>query len=218
MADETPTTPEKQPDGPPVEALAAANDAGPAAADAAAALQADMADMKDKLLRTLAEMENLRRRTEREVADAKLYGVTAFARDMLTFADNLHRAIDWKNLDREYEMPRLVSAAGSPDNTWEIAVRPGEKARLELELCGAMASPTLTVNNRTLRFPVTLTAGGRLLCRDGRNWRALDAQRNRIAEGRLDARAPLLNSGPNRIAFTCAAPDRAFVKLAKVYE
>ena len=39
-------------------------------------------------------MENLRRRTEREVADAKLYGVTAFARDMLTFADNLRRAID----------------------------------------------------------------------------------------------------------------------------
>ena len=39
-------------------------------------------------------MENLRRRTEREVTDAKAYGVTSFARDMLTFADNLHRAID----------------------------------------------------------------------------------------------------------------------------
>ncbi len=50
--------------------------------------------MKDKMLRTLADMENLRRRTEREVADAKTYGVTSFARDMLTFADNLRRAID----------------------------------------------------------------------------------------------------------------------------
>jgi molecular chaperone GrpE len=39
-------------------------------------------------------MENLRRRTEREVADAKTYGVTSFARDMLPFADNLHRAIE----------------------------------------------------------------------------------------------------------------------------
>ena len=39
-------------------------------------------------------MENLRRRTEREVADAKTYGVTNFARDMLTVADNLRRAID----------------------------------------------------------------------------------------------------------------------------
>jgi len=57
-------------------------------------LYAENNGLKDKILRTLAEMENLRRRTEREVADAKLYGVTAFARDMLTFADNLRRAID----------------------------------------------------------------------------------------------------------------------------
>jgi molecular chaperone GrpE len=50
--------------------------------------------LKDKVLRTMAEMENLRRRTEREVADAKSYGVTSFARDMLTFGDNLRRALD----------------------------------------------------------------------------------------------------------------------------
>ena len=58
------------------------------------ALQAENVDLKDRSLRTLAEMENLRRRTEREVTDAKAYGVTSFARDMLTFADNLRRAID----------------------------------------------------------------------------------------------------------------------------
>jgi len=57
-------------------------------------LQAENADLKDKVLRTLADMENLRRRTEKEVADAKTYGVTSFARDMLTFADNLRRAVD----------------------------------------------------------------------------------------------------------------------------
>jgi molecular chaperone GrpE len=50
--------------------------------------------MKDKVLRTLAEMENLRRRTEREIADARTYSVASFARDMLTVADNLRRAID----------------------------------------------------------------------------------------------------------------------------
>ena len=49
---------------------------------------------KDKLLRTLAEMENLRRRTEREIADARQYAVANFARDMLTVGDNLRRAID----------------------------------------------------------------------------------------------------------------------------
>jgi molecular chaperone GrpE len=46
------------------------------------------------MLRTLAEMENLRKRTAKEVADSKLYGVTGFARDVLDIADNLQRALD----------------------------------------------------------------------------------------------------------------------------
>ena len=57
-------------------------------------LQQENAGLKDRLLRALAEMENLRRRTEREVADARTYGVTSFARDMLAVADNLRRALD----------------------------------------------------------------------------------------------------------------------------
>ncbi|MDH7796630.1 molecular chaperone GrpE [Beijerinckia sp. GAS462] len=57
-------------------------------------LTAENAELKDRTLRTLAEMENLRRRTEKEIADSRVYGVTNFARDMLTFADNLHRAIE----------------------------------------------------------------------------------------------------------------------------
>lgn len=64
------------------------------AGDVIEALNAENAQLKDRVLRTLAEMENLRRRTEREVADAKLYGVTGFARDMLTVVDNLARAIE----------------------------------------------------------------------------------------------------------------------------
>jgi molecular chaperone GrpE len=56
-------------------------------------LNAENAELKDRTLRTLAEMENLRRRTEKEVADSRIYGVTNFARDMLTFADNLQRAV-----------------------------------------------------------------------------------------------------------------------------
>ena len=39
-------------------------------------------------------MENLRKRTEREVADARQYGVTSFARDVLQVSDNMHRALD----------------------------------------------------------------------------------------------------------------------------
>ena len=57
-------------------------------------LQSENAALKDRILRTLAEMENLRRRTDKEIADAKAYGVTSFARDMLVFTDNLRRAIE----------------------------------------------------------------------------------------------------------------------------
>ena len=58
------------------------------------ALAQEAAELKDRLLRTLAEMENLRRRTEREVADARAYGISAFARDLLAVADNMRRALD----------------------------------------------------------------------------------------------------------------------------
>jgi molecular chaperone GrpE len=57
------------------------------------ALSKESAEYKDKLLRTLAEMENLRRRTEREIADTRLYGVSAFARDIIAVADNMQRAL-----------------------------------------------------------------------------------------------------------------------------
>jgi molecular chaperone GrpE len=60
----------------------------------AAALAAEVAEHKDKLLRVLADMENLRRRTDREVADARAYGVTKLAQDVVGVADNLHRALD----------------------------------------------------------------------------------------------------------------------------
>jgi molecular chaperone GrpE len=69
------------------------------APDPVAVLAKEAADLKDRLLRTLADMENLRRRTEREVADARVYGVTNFARDILAVADNMERAM--KALDDE---------------------------------------------------------------------------------------------------------------------
>jgi molecular chaperone GrpE len=56
--------------------------------------QAQATELKDRLLRTLAEMENLRKRTEREVADSRAYGVASFARDVLGVADNMRRALD----------------------------------------------------------------------------------------------------------------------------
>ena len=57
------------------------------------ALARETADYKDKHLRTLAEMENLRRRTDREVAESRIYGIASFARDTLAVADNMDRAL-----------------------------------------------------------------------------------------------------------------------------
>jgi molecular chaperone GrpE len=68
--------------------------AAQAAPDPVAEAKREAAEYKDKVLRTLAEMENLRRRTEREVADSRLYGIANFARDVLAVADNMHRALE----------------------------------------------------------------------------------------------------------------------------
>ncbi|MFD1744735.1 nucleotide exchange factor GrpE [Rhizobium helianthi] len=57
-------------------------------------LRNENAELRDRFLRLAAEMDNLRRRTERDVKDAKSYAVTAFARDMLAVSDNLRRALD----------------------------------------------------------------------------------------------------------------------------
>jgi molecular chaperone GrpE len=80
------------------EDVAAAAEAAAPAGQTAARPDADpaalAAELKDRLLRTLAEMENLRKRTDREVTDARLYGVAAFARDILGVADNMRRALD----------------------------------------------------------------------------------------------------------------------------
>jgi molecular chaperone GrpE len=57
-------------------------------------LKTENGELRDRYLRLAAEMDNLRRRTEREVKDAKSYSVAGFARDMLAVSDNLRRAID----------------------------------------------------------------------------------------------------------------------------
>jgi molecular chaperone GrpE len=79
------------------DAAAAAN-APPSAAPAepaldAAALVKEAAELKDKLLRALADMENLRRRTEREVAETRACAIAGFAEDLVGVADNMRRAL-----------------------------------------------------------------------------------------------------------------------------
>ena len=72
-------------------------------------LQREAAEARDKMLRTLAEMENLRKRTAKEVSDARAYGISGFARDVLDIADNLQRALD--------AVPAEARAAADPGLT-----------------------------------------------------------------------------------------------------
>ena len=70
----------------------------------------EAAEMKNRLLRALADMENLRKRTEREVADARQYGISSFARDILGVADNFRRALESAGPElRNSEEPAVTS-------------------------------------------------------------------------------------------------------------
>ena len=73
---------------------AATQNAADAEPDPLDLLKTENAELRDRFLRLAAEMDNLRRRTERDVKDAKSYSVAGFARDMLAVSDNLRRALD----------------------------------------------------------------------------------------------------------------------------
>jgi len=81
------------------------------------ALKAENAELKDQRLRALAEAENIRRRAEKDKADASQYAVSKFARDMLGIADNFARALA--------AVPADVRAAADPQ---VVAVLDGVEA------------------------------------------------------------------------------------------
>lgn len=85
------------------------NGEGGSVEDALASLRADLETAKQEVLYAKAETQNVRRRLEKDIADARTYAATGFARDILSVADNLSRALDaipadlredekWKNL------------------------------------------------------------------------------------------------------------------------
>lgn len=91
------SSPEQSPEIPDVDdlipGLAEAVGAEAVASGVIAKLEAECYEMKDKLLRALAETENIRRRAERDRKDAEAYGGTRLARDLLSVHDNLDRAL-----------------------------------------------------------------------------------------------------------------------------
>ncbi|MGH6794370.1 MAG: nucleotide exchange factor GrpE [Methylocella sp.] len=108
-------------------------------------LQLENAALKDKVLRALAEMENQRRRAEREIADAKTYGVTSFALDMLTFADNLRRAVESLPADVREQAGTALKAfiEGVELTERDFLSRLGKYGVKKLEPLGARFDPNL---------------------------------------------------------------------------
>ncbi len=92
MADETKKTEQEPAVKPGPEAPAGEAGAGGETPDVAT-LEARIADLTDRLLRAHAEMDNLRKRTERDKEDMAKYAISRFARDVLSVGDNLQRAI-----------------------------------------------------------------------------------------------------------------------------
>src|SRR5499427_7561654 len=121
----------------------AAAQAKPAADPAALAKEA--ANYKDRLLRTLADMENLRRRTEREIADTRQYAVANFARDLLAVADNMQRALDTLSADfRDQADPVIKSHIEGVELTERELVKVMEKHGIKkLDPLGQKFDPNL---------------------------------------------------------------------------
>lgn len=66
-------------------------------------------ELKDRLMRAMAEMENIRRRTERDKADTAKYAISNFARDVVSVGDNIRRAIDAVPAEDAQSNPALTT-------------------------------------------------------------------------------------------------------------
>ena len=106
------------------EILSAAHDPAPQDniddASIIAKLEADLAEARDRMLRALAETENVRRRLEREREDTARYAISRFAGDLLSVADNLRRALDAVPADavkKDEFLAKLVDGVGATERT-----------------------------------------------------------------------------------------------------
>ena len=92
----------------------------PSAEEQIAKLEADLAEARDRMLRALAETENVRRRLEREREDTARYAIARFAGDLLSVADNLRRALDAvpaAAVKNDEFLAKLVDGVGATERT-----------------------------------------------------------------------------------------------------
>ena len=154
-------------------------------ADENAALRAEAADLRDKLLRALADAENIRKRAERDRRDAEVYGATRFARDLLPVHDSFARALESATDAARDAAPGLLEgieltqrallAAFEKAKILPIAPEPGERfdpnlhqAMFEAPVPGTKAGEIIqvlgqgfTIGDRLLRpAQVGVSSGG----------------------------------------------------------
>ena len=109
MPDDKPDEMDEEIGGTPESSAKVSTDPGTEARGEIEAMMAENADMRDRLLRTMADMENLRKRTEREKSDTARYAISSFARDVLTVGDNLRRTVEHVPADAAAQDPALKS-------------------------------------------------------------------------------------------------------------
>src|SRR6201991_2184645 len=93
--------------------------------EALAAARAEAAQMKDQALRAMAEAESTRKRAQRDREDAQKYGITNFAREMLTVADNLRRALEAipvETLQNDEALKTLYDGVAATERQLEAAL------------------------------------------------------------------------------------------------
>ena len=111
-----------------------------------------------------------------------------------------------------FETPRRFAPSRGFAEPVRVAVAPGERRQLRLEILGAIDRPTVSVGGKAVEFPVTMKSGDRLLCRDGRNWLLRDAKRKTLATGVLKSPLPMLNAGVD-VVISCADPSAADARV-----
>ena len=127
---------------------------------------------------------------------------------------NENRLIDKSCLKRVYEMPSLIQGETIYEKD---LIATGEKGSgVEIELCGPIVKPLLSINESASEFDVNIKNGERLICRDGSVWKVIDGKRNMVAAGELNNKLPLLKPGKNRISLQHTGNCSARLRIVKV--
>lgn len=141
------------------------------------ALKEENAKLKDQLMRALAEVDNMRKRTEREVDDANKYAITSFARELIAVLENLHRAesalpegeqregvtLTRKELEKAFDkhgIKRMDPAGQKFDHNFHQAVAQVEDANAEAGTILQVLQAGYVIRDRLLRPAIVTVSKG----------------------------------------------------------